>query len=130
VDLRVLDQVRDGAADERRIDRSADVADRLDRLRRDAGRGRGIAHELAEVELPPVEVAELEARLREQPADQVVEHEHLALELRERLRVVRVARGLDQHAHVAERRAQLVRHRREELALVGELLLDLRRHLV
>ena len=56
--------------------------------------------------------------------------EHLALELVERLRAAGVARGLDQHAHVAERRAQLVRHRGEQLALVGELLLDLAGHLV
>ena len=49
----------------------------------------------------------------------------LALDLVERLGVFRVVpRELEQHAHARQRRADLVRHAREQLALVGHLLLD------
>jgi hypothetical protein len=55
------------------IDLRLDVAAGLDRLGRDAGRGRDVGHELAEIDRATIEVAELEARRREQAADQVVE---------------------------------------------------------
>ncbi len=79
---------------------------------------------------PPIEVAELEPRAREQLADDIVEHDDLALELVERTQRVVVARRVDQDADVAERRAQLVRHGREQLALIPHLRLDALGHVV
>jgi len=85
---------------------------------------------LAEIGEPAIEIAELEPRRREQLADQLVEHDDLALELVERAWIVGIARRIDQHAHVARARAQLVRDRGEELALIGDLLLYPAGHVV
>jgi len=130
VDPRILHEVRDRTSHERGIDRSADIAFGGNRFGRDARGGRDIGRELAEIDFAALERAELEPRRSEQPPDQIIEQEDFALELVERFHVAGIARGLDQHAHVAERRAQLVRDRREQLALIRELRLDLGRHVV
>src|SRR6185503_2380726 len=131
----VLEQVADGARDERRVaeerralglivERGARGTDALERLLGDVVRD----------ELGATKRAEIDAARREELAHERVDADDLFVELVELtgapLLVRFAARELDEQAHPRERRSNFVRHRREARALIRELLLEPLGHVV
>ena len=134
---RVLEQVREGAREQRRValeGKRARVRAHVDDEHARLGNARALeraARDVDGVERAHREVGEVEARAREQMPHERVDLEDLALELVERLGVAAArAPELEQHADARERRADLVRDAREQLALIADLLLDASRHVV
>src|SRR5690606_10246889 len=128
----VVEQVAERAPQQGRVplERGVVVGD-VEQVDRQAGALEGQRRQLAAGERPPVDRLEVEPRAGQELADQPIDLEHLALELGAQRRVAAaLARAVEQDAHVAERGADLVGHRGEQLALVAHLPLDARRHVV
>ena len=129
--LGVVDQVPDGAEEERRVGLQVDVR-RLDvqplggqsgPLERGGGARGG-------VEVRRVHRREVEPGAGEKLPHQLVHLEHLPLELGEVRRVGGGEEEVTDHPDVPERSPELVGDRRQQLALVAHLPLDLLRHVV
>ena len=129
---RVVDQVGERAGHQRRIGHERQRRHRRRQLVRAFARTLERApRDLARLQRLARDGLELQPRAREQLAHQRVDLDRLAFDVVERGRGdARLARDLDQQADPRERRPQLVRHGRQQLALLGQLLLQPDRHVV
>jgi len=130
VRLGVVDEVRERACQERCVGHHLRRPRLDDELRRRQARPLERATpRVGGVDGRPRQRRELDPRAREQLRHERVHLDDLALDLGgARIVDAALARELEQQADACQRRSYLVRHGRQELALVSELLLDLLGH--
>ena len=88
-------------------------------------------HELHAVQGGLGQRLKIESRARQQVLGELIDFDHFALELAREIRItLRVLQKVDEHANSGQRRSNLVRDGRQELALILELFGDALGHLV